>query len=56
MIQVFENLVTNAIKFGEESPEIEISALKRQNEWVFSVSDNGIGIKSRTSKTNIRSI
>ena len=51
MIQVFQNLITNAIKFrGDKSPEINISAHKDQDEWILSVSDNGIGIKSEHQK------
>lgn len=45
MVQLFQNLVGNAIKFrGEASPTIHVSATERGNEWVFSVRDNGIGI------------
>ena len=51
MLQVFQNLITNAIKFrGDKSPEINIFAQKGQNEWIFSVSDNGIGIKPEHQK------
>ena len=47
MLQVFQNLITNAIKFrGEKPPEINISAHKEEGEWIFAVKDNGIGIKS----------
>jgi PAS domain S-box-containing protein len=43
--QVFQNLLANALKFhGERPPRIRISASERGGEWVFSVSDNGIGI------------
>ena len=43
---VFQNLIGNAIKFhGELPPEIHISAAQREDEWVFSVHDNGIGIE-----------
>ena len=46
MVQVFQNLISNAIKFhGRNPPEINISVQKDKNEWIFVVSDNGIGIK-----------
>lgn len=45
MVQLFQNLIGNAIKFkGHESPRIHISARPAGDEWIFSVQDNGIGI------------
>jgi PAS domain S-box-containing protein len=44
--QVFQNLLSNALKFRKpgEPPVIEISA-RRQDGWVISVTDHGIGIE-----------
>jgi light-regulated signal transduction histidine kinase (bacteriophytochrome) len=48
MIQLFQNLIGNAIKYrGKKNPEIHISAEKRENEYLFSVEDNGIGIDQK---------
>lgn len=46
MVQVFQNLVGNAVKFRTSNarPRIRISAARRGHECVFAVSDNGIGI------------
>ena len=44
--QVFQNLISNALKFHSQAPPcITISAVLKQNEWEFCVQDNGIGIE-----------
>jgi signal transduction histidine kinase len=49
--QVFLNLLTNAIKYrSERLPEIHIAARRSGNEWIVSVSDNGIGVDPRYSE------
>jgi PAS domain S-box-containing protein len=51
LIQIFQNLIINGIKFhSEEAPKINISAEKKESEWVFSVRDNGIGIEPQYSE------
>ncbi|WP_431061633.1 PAS domain-containing sensor histidine kinase [Methanobacterium sp.] len=49
--RVFQNLLGNALKFRKKGikPEIHISAQKTDNEYVFSVNDNGIGLEEQYS-------
>ncbi len=45
LVQVFQNLMANAIKFRrEDPPRIHVTAVREGTEWVFSVRDNGMGI------------
>ncbi|WP_373519987.1 PAS domain-containing protein [Aquiflexum sp.] len=46
VLQIFQNLVGNALKYSKDDviPEITINAIKRKHEWLVSISDNGIGI------------
>lgn len=49
--RVFLNLIGNALKFHKEGirPNIHISAEKKDDEHIFSVSDNGIGLEEQYS-------
>jgi len=51
--RVFQNLLSNAMKYRrEERPIIHVSCRRSGPDWVFSVTDNGIGIGA-TDRTRI---
>ena len=43
---LFQNLLSNAVKFKKENarPEIRVNAIDTGNEYLFTITDNGIGI------------
>lgn len=47
--RVFQNFIGNALKFRKKGlkPEIHISAEKENDEYIFSVRDNGIGLEKQ---------
>lgn len=48
MVQLFENLISNAAKFNNNPrPQLEISYLRADNYYYFSFCDNGIGIPEK---------
>lgn len=50
LIQLFQNLVSNALKFQEDShPIIRISINEDDDNYIFSIEDNGIGIEPENS-------
>lgn len=48
VIQLLQNLISNAIKYRSKNPPvIRISAALQKNMWLFSVQDNGIGFEKQ---------
>jgi signal transduction histidine kinase len=47
---VLSNLIDNAVKYSSQSPQITVTAVRENNEIVFSVADKGIGISSEEQK------
>jgi signal transduction histidine kinase len=45
LIQLFQNLVGNALKFrGRTAPRVHVGVERSAEGWLFSVKDNGIGV------------
>ncbi len=46
LASLFQNLISNALKFhGERPPRVRITAIREGGEWLITCSDNGIGIE-----------
>ena len=48
LIQLFQNLLSNALKFRspQRPPLIRVSATTEKEQWIFAVTDNGIGMEA----------
>ena len=48
LVQLFQNLIGNALKFkGEQRPRVEVMAAREGSFWLFSVRDNGVGFDQK---------
>ena len=46
LCQLFQNLIGNALKFhGPAKPVVRVHSERRDEEWLFAVADNGMGIE-----------
>jgi PAS domain S-box-containing protein len=51
VVQVFQNLIGNAIKFhGDAPPRVHVSAERRDRKALFTVSDRGVGIDTASAE------
>lgn len=47
MVQLFQNLIGNALKFCDTIPVVHVSTKESPTHYIFSVKDNGIGIEQQ---------
>ncbi len=45
LLQIFQNLLCNAIRHCDKDPVIHIHAVRRADEWLVHVTDNGPGVE-----------
>jgi light-regulated signal transduction histidine kinase (bacteriophytochrome) len=50
VVQVFQNLMSNALKFCDGTPTLHVWAERNEQGWVVAVRDNGIGIAPEHSE------
>jgi PAS domain S-box-containing protein len=44
LLQVFQNLIGNALKYCDTTPRVHVSATRQGDLWRIAIGDNGIGI------------
>jgi PAS domain S-box-containing protein len=48
LLQLFQNLIGNAVKFrGDQPVKVHVGVKQQKGSWLFRISDNGIGIESQ---------
>lgn len=51
LLQLLQNLISNAIKYRSERPvNVTVSVTERDNDWLLSVADNGIGLSADSTE------
>jgi signal transduction histidine kinase len=50
VVQLFQNLISNAIKYSKDRPLVRISAEREHDYWRFAIADRGIGIDPRDAE------
>ncbi|MEA5471726.1 sensor histidine kinase [Spirulina sp. 06S082] len=53
--QIFDNLISNAIKYSPDGGQIEIALMGKEDEVIFSFQDEGIGIPKEEQETIFQS-
>lgn len=51
---VYRNLLSNALKFSNKSGRIELSVITKENQIIFTVTDNGVGMSAEKAGTLFR--
>ena len=49
LTQLFQNLLSNSMKFSDKQPQIAINAKMQNDSWLITLQDNGIGMKTEYS-------
>ena len=57
LVQLFENLIGNALKYrAERPPRVQVSVRRQGDQWVIDVADNGIGIDPDPKRNYLQKI
>lgn len=51
LIQLFQNVISNSLKYSATEPEVKVKCAKENYYWHITVADKGIGIESKYLKS-----